>query len=56
MQYRERPRCRKVIEKLLEQYPCKITNLQETLRKNSEHLSPGLKIQLKKMIQESKEK
>jgi hypothetical protein len=46
---RERPRCRKVILQLMKEYNC---TLEELLHHPQIFLSPGLKKQCRKMLQE----
>ena len=49
---RERPKCRKVIERLLRERNC---GLEELLQQPRHRLSAGLRIQARKMLDEQKE-
>ena len=53
MYLKERPRCRKVLERLLKEEQC---TLEELLEKRRIHLSDGLRIQARKMLEEKKNK
>jgi hypothetical protein len=48
-QLRERPRCRKVLEKMMQDKRCSLRDLAKIPRHK---LSEGLRMQLSKMIQE----
>lgn len=53
MYRKERPRCRKVLERLLKEEQC---TLEELLEKRRIHLSDGLRIQARKMLEEKRNK
>lgn len=53
MYLRERPRCRKTLERLLKEEQC---TLEDLLEKQRIHLSDGLRIQARKMLEEKKNK
>lgn len=53
MYRKERPRCRKVLERLLKEEQC---TLEELLEERSIPLSDGLRIQARKMLEEKKNK
>lgn len=50
MLYRERPRCRKIVEELLAERGC---TLEALIKDNPHRLSENIRIQIKKMIQEA---
>jgi len=56
MYRKERPRCRKVLERLLKEEQCPLEKLLELLEKRRIHLSDGLRIQARKMLEEKKNK
>jgi hypothetical protein len=54
MYRKERPRCRKAIEHLLKEKQCTLAELLE--KRSIHHLSDGLKIQARKILEETKNK